>query len=356
MTSPSLASVHSYARPRPLFVAVLILVCLALIWFSIGDHPLHGRSEGRYAVVSLNMASGGDWLIPRYGGHPHLTKPPLIYWLEALCIRALGPTELAVRIPSAVAGSLTLLLLLGFAWHAIGSRTAILATALLAIMPQHLVLSRLTLTDPLLTVFWFGTLAGGFLAIAESRLKRLGRVLMWGCVALGLLSKGPLVWVPVGILLLWLGLGGRWKEVRSLRLVWGMGSSRCLPGNAGMGGGDPAVRSRGRAHLVSRDGPPRDRSDGPPQAFLLFHPDFHRGAFPSHGDPESAGAELLLGIRVAVPAARRGGMPLGARGGRAVCDVLVHPGEIVELPPAARPAAGDPLRDDAGSLAHGSKR
>ncbi len=172
----------------------------------------------------MNMAEGGSWLVPSFGGHPHLTKPPLTYWLEATCLLLLGHNELAVRLPSAIAGSLALLAVLGLVWRTGGLGQAIPAAAVLAVMPMFAVMNRLTLTDALLNLFWFGTLAAGVLALREPSRARWP-VLLWFCVALGLLTKGPLAWVPVGLLLVWLGLGGRWREVRVLRLGWGMALS-----------------------------------------------------------------------------------------------------------------------------------
>src|SRR5262245_13578306 len=92
---------------RRLLVPIFFLLCLATIWISLSDHALSPRSEGRYASVSMEMLDGGDWLVPHLLGRPHLTKPPLIYWLQASCLRVLGHNEMAMRLPSAVAGSLT---------------------------------------------------------------------------------------------------------------------------------------------------------------------------------------------------------------------------------------------------------
>ncbi|MCC7193256.1 MAG: glycosyltransferase family 39 protein [Phycisphaeraceae bacterium] len=205
---------------RSLSIPLFLTLCIGMIWFSLGDHPLKSPSEARYAVVSMNMASGSGWLVPVYENHPHLTKPPLTYWLEAACIRAFGVNELAVRLPSALAGSLTLLLVFGFARRLRGNRFACLATGVMALMPMHLALARLTLTDALLGLFWWMTLMFGFLAVREPADKRWP-VFAWLGVALGLLTKGPVAWVPLALLLIWLGLAGRWRDMRALRIPLG---------------------------------------------------------------------------------------------------------------------------------------
>ena len=90
--------------PRWVLPAVL-LVALAIIWHSLGDHPLYRPDEGRYGAVSAWMAEHGNWLQPRMRDVVHVTKPPLTYWAQAAAITALGRTELAVRLPSAVGAS-----------------------------------------------------------------------------------------------------------------------------------------------------------------------------------------------------------------------------------------------------------
>jgi len=84
----------------------LALVAFSVpIWNSIGDHGFNGRSDARYASVAQDMVNSGDWIVPRYMGRVHLTKPPMMYWLEALSIKAIGHSYLAVRLPSALAGT-----------------------------------------------------------------------------------------------------------------------------------------------------------------------------------------------------------------------------------------------------------
>lgn len=205
-------------------VIVFLLVCLSLIWFGLGSHPLNGRSEGRYAVVSMNMANGSGPLVPIFRDKPHLTKPPLTYWLEAACIRLLGHSEWAVRLPCAAAGSLTLLLVFWFATKTGTLTRGVLAAGVFALMPMHLLLSRLTLTDALLGLFWFGSLAFAYLSITEPA-RRLWPTLLWIAVALGLLTKGPLAWVPVGIVLIWLAAGSQFGKARALRVPAGFALS-----------------------------------------------------------------------------------------------------------------------------------
>ena len=203
--------------------ACLVLTGLAPIWFSLGDHPFVGRSDGRYAAVSREMADGGSLLVPHLMGEPHLTKPPLTYWLEAGAMHLLGDDEFAARLPSATAATLTLLLLGWLGMRIGGARVGVLAVGTLAMMPLFIVISRTTTTDALLSFFWFAALVCGFAAV---RFKAAWAVpALWCAVALGLLTKGPIAWMPVGLLVVWLSLGRCWDDLRRLRLGYGLALS-----------------------------------------------------------------------------------------------------------------------------------
>jgi 4-amino-4-deoxy-L-arabinose transferase-like glycosyltransferase len=191
------------------------------IWTLLAGPPIHPRSEARYAFVSRDMAQRDSWLVPYNGDQPHLTKPPLTYWLEAASITVLGPTELAVRLPSAVAGSLVVVLLVGLGTKLYGRRFGLIAGAILAVMPLHIVVSRLTLTDGPLALWWFATLAFGYLSVRESHRLRWP-VLLWSAVALGWLTKGPLILLPLAALLVWLIAGSRWRDIAKLRPLVGL--------------------------------------------------------------------------------------------------------------------------------------
>lgn len=200
--------------------ALMIVVALLLPWLSAADHALYPPDEGRYATVSRTMAEGGSWLIPTRDGHPHLTKPPLTYWLQAAAIKALGPSNLAPRLPSLLAGTLTLGLLLLLAWRLYGLRVGVIAAAILAALPLHLTVSRLAITDALLATCWLATLAGGLLRVTDGRRRWL--LLLWLGVGAGLLVKGPVALIPLVVLVTWLAMAGQFRRVLLLRPMLGL--------------------------------------------------------------------------------------------------------------------------------------
>ncbi len=198
---------------------VLLVASAGPIFSSLGDHPLYGRSDARYAEASREMLETGDWLVPRLLGKPHLTKPPLVYWLEAASMKCFGEDEFAVRLPSALAGTLTLVLIMAVGWQWRSWRVGAMAAGVLALMPLALVVSRLPLTDALLGFFWLGILASGLFAVRWPQQWRWPLLL---CAAMtgAWMTKGPLALVPLGVLLVWLAGSGQWRVIGRLRLWW----------------------------------------------------------------------------------------------------------------------------------------
>ena len=211
------------ARRAPWAVALgaAVVVCATLlVWLDLGGHALYSPDEGRYGSVSRTMLETGDWVLPVYRGHAHLTKPPLTYWLEAASMRALGKTELALRAPSALATSLSVLIVLGCGWTLGGARRGVLAAGLYAIAPMVFGVGRLATTDALLNLFWTGALTAGLLAVTTKHTRWVA--LLWTCAALGLLTKGPVALTPVAALLIWLSIGRRGRDLARLWIPVGL--------------------------------------------------------------------------------------------------------------------------------------
>ena len=196
---------------------MVVALSMLLPWFSAGDHALFSPDEGRYASVAMHMVDGGGWLVPEFKGQPHLTKPPLTYWLIGVSIKALGPSSLAVRAPSLVAGSLCVLIvfLIGLSWR--GPTVGAIAAGVLGVMPLFELVTRFAVTDPLLNLFWTGALGAGWMATRRDPLR--WAALFWTCTALGLMAKGPAALIPALILLIWLLLARNKIGLKRLH-VW----------------------------------------------------------------------------------------------------------------------------------------
>jgi 4-amino-4-deoxy-L-arabinose transferase-like glycosyltransferase len=65
--------------------------------------------EARLAVNALEMMENRSYLVTYYAGLPDMwnTKPPLMIWLQVFSLKLLGVSELAIRLPAALAAFLT---------------------------------------------------------------------------------------------------------------------------------------------------------------------------------------------------------------------------------------------------------
>ena len=82
-----------------------LLVAAAMIFWRLGGPALMRPDEGRNAEVAREMAESGNWLVPTLEGNPYLDKPAFFFVAGALAIRALGASELAARLPSALSAA-----------------------------------------------------------------------------------------------------------------------------------------------------------------------------------------------------------------------------------------------------------
>jgi 4-amino-4-deoxy-L-arabinose transferase-like glycosyltransferase len=125
--------------PAPVLWGALLLVLIAAFFAcDIGLHPIVLWDESRVASNALEMSRTGFSLITTYDFKPDLwnTKPPLLVWLIAGCIRLFGPSEWVVRTPSFLAAMATVALVMRFSWRL--ARSAFVtaaATCLLALSP-----------------------------------------------------------------------------------------------------------------------------------------------------------------------------------------------------------------------------
>lgn len=100
-------------KSMPRAATSLFLFAALLFFFALGNHQLQGSTEARVAGIAMEMHLDDDWVTPRLFGEPFLEKPPLSLWLDAGAMRVFGVSPWAVRLASAVAGLLSVMLLYG---------------------------------------------------------------------------------------------------------------------------------------------------------------------------------------------------------------------------------------------------
>src|SRR4030043_1219319 len=94
-----------------LYLLTLAVFGIGLFFFNMGRWDLWNPDEPRYAQVAKEMVENGDWALMHINGKIYTDKPPLFFWLIAFSSYLWqGFTSFAVRFPSAIFGTLTVVL------------------------------------------------------------------------------------------------------------------------------------------------------------------------------------------------------------------------------------------------------
>jgi 4-amino-4-deoxy-L-arabinose transferase-like glycosyltransferase len=229
----------------------LLLLLTAFTFFMLlGSRALNEPDEGRYSEIAREMIETGDWLVPHFWYLPHLDKPPMTYWLVAVSMKLFGQNEWAVRLPLALAGisGVWVAWLLGGSVG--GRRVGFWSVLILQTSLLYFVMARMLTTDIFLTQF----IAWAIYFFWRSWLYLVGRdsvepissvefqnvraretlappnetrqkffawhLAGWVAIALGFLTKGPIV-LAVPLVTLAVLVVYRWKRFTAKKLLLG---------------------------------------------------------------------------------------------------------------------------------------
>ena len=119
--------------------AMLVMLCLALFFSSLGSHDLWSHDEVRYALVAREMFENQHYLVPHMNTEVQQSTPPLMLWLTlgfAELFSLEERYEISARLPSAVAGLLMILLTWRYASRRWDAWTGLVAGLVLATSVQ----------------------------------------------------------------------------------------------------------------------------------------------------------------------------------------------------------------------------
>jgi 4-amino-4-deoxy-L-arabinose transferase-like glycosyltransferase len=218
-------------QPRAQF-ALLLGLCFIIYFVNLGQWDLWNPDEPRYAEVSREMVKGGDWILMHRNGELYTDKPPLFFWGVAISsFLWQGFSPFAVRFPSALFGTLTVLLTFFIGKRLYSSRTGFLSGLILATSVQFAYLSTRGNIDATLTFFttvsilcflrWYQRRQEG--EAFPARMKGLSFYGYYGGMALATLAKGPVGFIlPLAVTLLFLMVQKEWKRIKKMRLFLGI--------------------------------------------------------------------------------------------------------------------------------------
>jgi 4-amino-4-deoxy-L-arabinose transferase-like glycosyltransferase len=200
------------------------LVCLILIFSSLGSAALFEPDEGRNAEKAREILILGDWLTPHQNFIPALDKPIFFHWLVALLFNLFGISEWSARLPSALAALGCVFLVYRFARLQWGPWEARWSCLVLITSAEFYVLSRVVIFDMTLT-FFIALALFSFYALTQNDdtgSRKAQSLLLYGALGAATLVKGPIgLIVPAMIMFFYLLLTRRWVLLRRLNFPLG---------------------------------------------------------------------------------------------------------------------------------------
>lgn len=149
---------YFFANKKIVFSIVAVLSAL-LIFTGLGKNHLIPWDEAIYAKVAKNMVEIKDYLVPHWNSSANgwFEKPPLYMWLVSGFINIFGFNSWSAKLPSAIFGFLTVLLVYLIGKKFFNKTTAFISSLALVTTIHFLYYSRASMLD--VTATFFITLA-----------------------------------------------------------------------------------------------------------------------------------------------------------------------------------------------------
>lgn len=198
----------------------VILIILGLVFFFpfLGNVHLFDWDEINFAESAREMLVTGDFLRVHIDFEPFTEKPPLFFWLQAVCMHFFGVSEFAARLPNAITGIIVLLVLY-YTGKKLNSPRFGMMWALVfwgSFLPH--IYFRSGIIDPVFNLFMFLSILYLALSVSsENRRQSIFNAMYSGIfTGLAVLTKGP-----VGFLIVFLCFLVYWAY-RKFRNITGM--------------------------------------------------------------------------------------------------------------------------------------
>ena len=199
-------------------MAVLALLGIALFGWRLGSHDLWPTDEPRFGEVAKEMRARGDYVVLSLNDHLYTEKPPLFFWaINGFAALRGGVDEWAARLPSALAGTLSLLAIFALGAALFDRRTGFLGAIVFATSVQILERARWASIDMTLTLFVLAAIALLWRAASAETRSFVPARLAWLAMGLATLSKGPVgLALPILVVVPALVLAGETRALKRL--------------------------------------------------------------------------------------------------------------------------------------------
>ena len=185
----------------------LVVLSLLLYVLNLGSTGLWEKHEALYAEVAREMLVDGHWIIPHLDGAIYIEKPPLYFWMVALCSIPVGDVnEFTARLPAALCAIGTVMVTFLLGRKLFNTRVAFMGALILATSLLFMVYGRSVRLDTTFTFFISSALLAFYSGYTSDR-KTFYFLSFWSLTALAVLTKGLfalfLVVSPITLYLFW---------------------------------------------------------------------------------------------------------------------------------------------------------
>jgi len=202
---------------------VLLIAAIVPYFIDLGGSSIWDANEAFYVETPREMLQRGDFVSPTFNYLPRLNKPVLSYWIVAAFYKVFGVSVAVQRVPIAL-GALTMIVAaLLLARAAANLEAGLWAAVGMAVAPRLVMFGRRIFIDIYISMFMALTLT--FFALAERypERRRLFLLLMYACVGLGVLTKGPVAAVlPALVFGMYLLVHRELKRVTEMMIPLGL--------------------------------------------------------------------------------------------------------------------------------------
>ena len=130
-----------------------IFIAASIILFALGPTAPFSKELGVCESGAVRDVLAGNLILPRFIPGPIVHVPPLYWWVTAVCVRLIGWSELAFRIPALVPAALTCATV--YAWTAarLGRAAALCGAVALLLCHFFIDAARQPRMDSMLAMF-----------------------------------------------------------------------------------------------------------------------------------------------------------------------------------------------------------
>ena len=173
-----------------ILLSIVAVISFVLIFAGLGRNHLIPWDEAIYAKVAKNMVVNNEYIVPHWDSLATgwFEKPPLYMWMMSFFMKILGFNSWAARLPSAIFGFLTVILVYLFGKKLFNKTAALISSLSLITTVQFLYYSRASMLD--VAVTFFITLALYLYWLAKKSEKKHLWILSGVSIGLAVMTKG----------------------------------------------------------------------------------------------------------------------------------------------------------------------